>query len=276
MDLYYKSEISRICRTYHTRWVIPTILFSLFLIIQVAVQHKEYTDYITSMSYYNNPIRDVMASYTDLYEDSNPIIESNFGSIVAKSYEQTNITYDDLVVPESNYIIDTQNDEIEENDDEIETVDVSINVTTIPTELTYIQGEYPIDNTLCRSYNFTYMDYHKVTAVNSRQYALLYHPDAYTDEIHGIRMYDGRYCIALGYHFNAPVGTYVDVYLDNGNVIPCIVGDIKALCDTDETQTYQAFDGSVVEIVVDYDYFTMGAGQYSDIFNGTVNKIIVY
>ncbi len=72
------------------------------------------------------------------------------------------------------------------------------------------------------------------TAINnraSRHYKL--QTLAVTDE-YGFRKVDGRYTVAVGTYFHAPVGTYIDIYLDNGTMIPCVVGDIKSDAHTDE------------------------------------------
>ena len=44
----------------------------------------------------------------------------------------------------------------------------------------------------------------------------------------GFRMVQGRYLVAVGYSFGASRGQYIDLTLENGTVIPCIVGDMKA------------------------------------------------
>lgn len=72
---------------------------------------------------------------------------------------------------------------------------------------------------------------------------------ATTDE-HGFRTVNGRYCIAVGTYFNAPVGTYVDLRLKNGVRIKCIVGDIKADKDTDKRNIFTR-NGCCSEFIVD-------------------------
>lgn len=44
----------------------------------------------------------------------------------------------------------------------------------------------------------------------------------------GFRIVNGRYLIAVGTYFGASRGQYLDLTLENGTVIPCIVGDMKA------------------------------------------------
>ncbi len=94
----------------------------------------------------------------------------------------------------------------------------------------------------------SYMDYRKITSKNSKQYQLQANyahtsPDGY-------RMVGERYCIALGSYYTKSVGCYVDVVLENGIVIPCILGDCKANCDTLDNNS-RGKDGGVAEFIVD-------------------------
>lgn len=64
----------------------------------------------------------------------------------------------------------------------------------------------------------SYMDYRTITSTGSKQFQLqnLY---ANTGD-YGIRMVDDRFCIAVGTHFDAQIGQYLDLILENGSVIP--------------------------------------------------------
>ena len=64
-------------------------------------------------------------------------------------------------------------------------------------------------------------------------------------------MIDGRCLIALGSRFSTTIGTYIDVILEDGTVIPCMLGDGKSDAHTDHTHTYQKWDHSIVEFVID-------------------------
>lgn len=96
----------------------------------------------------------------------------------------------------------------------------------------------------------SYMDYRKITLTSSKQYELETNGYAYTGN-HGIRMINGRYLCAIGTYYSDDVGRYVDLVLENGTIIPCILGDIKADKDTDSTNRYTVHDHSVVEFIVD-------------------------
>lgn len=126
----------------------------------------------------------------------------------------------------------------------------------------------------CKSYNFTYMDWHKVTCQSSSQYWILNSDNAWTDTATGIRMVNDRICIAIGQGYGYIPGDLIDVYLTSGDVIECIIGDMKANVDCDDTGRYQATDGSVVEIIVDTNYFS-STEQYPKALCGTVEKLVL-
>lgn len=124
----------------------------------------------------------------------------------------------------------------------------------------------------------SYMDYRCIKAKDTNQWKL---QRMCTTTDLGLRTYNGRYCIALGTGFNAPAGTYVDVVLENGNVLQCIVGDIKANKDTNSSNRQHLTDGSIVEFLAHSPtiwYYTnnMGTVGYIDYFSGDVEEIIVY
>lgn len=95
----------------------------------------------------------------------------------------------------------------------------------------------------------SYMSYKSITSKSSYQYKLQ-SQYAYTGN-YGIRQVNGRYCIAIGTFSTASVGTYVDLILENGTVIPCIVGDFKAPVHTDSSNIVTLHNGCVSEFIVD-------------------------
>ena len=137
----------------------------------------------------------------------------------------------------------------------------------------------PYDKSGCKSWKKTYMPYTAVTCKASKQYELLNSDMASTDVYTGLRMYNGRCCVAIGTSYGYSVGDYIDVILDNGNVIPCVVGDIKSDRDTDSSRSFNATDGSVVEFIVDYTIFqnlkdNTGTVNWIPGFDGSVVKIV--
>ena len=127
---------------------------------------------------------------------------------------------------------------------------------------------------ICNSANRTYMSYTAVTDVSSNQYRLLNNSDAYTDHDSGLRMYRGRLCIAVGSYYALDIGTKIDIVMENGSIVKCVLGDCKSDKHTDPTHRYQKYDGSVVEVVTDMAYFR-GTWQYPDSIRGKVKEILI-
>lgn len=120
--------------------------------------------------------------------------------------------------------------------------------------------EYPVpDNSGFKSY----MPYDAITTKTSRQYELQKYY-AYTGN-YGIRMIHNRYCIALGTHFNTKIGTYVDLVLENGEVISCIVAEIKSDNHTDSNNIMTLHNGCVTEFLVDKKIMNKSAKRDGDI-----------
>jgi len=120
-----------------------------------------------------------------------------------------------------------------------------------------------------------YMPYTAVTNQGSRQYAVLNGADAWSDPATGLRMVGDRICIAIGQGYGMKAGDKVDVVLDDGSVVKCILGDMKALCDTDPNGLYHNTDRDVVEMIVDYNVFSRNSDQYLTVFHGQPVKKLV-
>ena len=123
-----------------------------------------------------------------------------------------------------------------------------------------------------------FMDYRTITSVNSKQYKL--QENCVTNE-DGVRLYDGRYTVAIGTGFDADVGTHIDVHLSTGKTLKCVVGDIKRNRDTDATNMQVSHNGNIVEFIVDTDKLpscVIRDGTLSSLenFSGYVDKITKY
>lgn len=114
----------------------------------------------------------------------------------------------------------------------------------------------------------SYMSYEAITSKNSRQYKLQ-HNYAYTGA-YGIRQVDGRYCVAIGTAVDAPIGTYLDLILENGTVIPCILSDRKAEVDTLE-DNFTSMNGCVSEFLVDMGKLRSDIKTSGDVSNAEEN-----
>ena len=108
----------------------------------------------------------------------------------------------------------------------------------------------------------SYMGAHKITDTSSAQYQL---KSEYLDSACGIKLVDGDcYVIALGSYYTTTIGTRVDLVMDNGSVVRCVVGDIKADKDTDETNRQHSIDNSVVEFIVNTNTLSSEAKSHGD------------
>lgn len=122
-----------------------------------------------------------------------------------------------------------------------------------------------------------YMPYQKITSKASKQYQL--QQSATTDE-NGLRKYNGRYMVAVGSYFNAPVGTYLDVTLSTGTVLKCVVGDRKQDAHTDNLNL-QTPNGNIVEFIIDENTLNEEVKHRGDVsklegFDGYVKSVLVY
>lgn len=126
----------------------------------------------------------------------------------------------------------------------------------------------------------SYMSHKSITDKTSNQYTLQ-KSYAYTGDF-GIRKVKNRYCIAIGTAFNTKIGDYVDLILENGEVIPSVVSDIKADKDTDSNNIATIHNGCVSEFVVDAPVLADNIAKHGDIsvakdeWNSKVVKIKIY
>lgn len=112
----------------------------------------------------------------------------------------------------------------------------------------------------------SYMDYRTITNTESKQWYLQQHAET----IDGHRIYEDRLMVAMaGYQ----VGQKLDLYLESGQILEVVIGDIKANTDC------QHPDGSVVEFIVDeneMDPFIREMGSYHYTYKGVIEKVKIY
>lgn len=126
----------------------------------------------------------------------------------------------------------------------------------------------------------SWMDFRKITSTTSPQYKLQ-HEYAYTGS-YGIRMVDGRYCVAIGYAFDPHIGQYFDLVLENGAVIPCVISDEKSVYDTDSDNIFTLATDCCTEFVIDIDNLDKSSAKMGDIsycnetWDSPVEKIKIY
>lgn len=103
-----------------------------------------------------------------------------------------------------------------------------------------------------------------------------------TPDRDGFMKLDNRYLIAVGSRFDTEVGQYLDLILENGVVIPCIMGDLKADEDTDSTNTFTCHSRCCSEFIIDEnsirsDIYERGnASLKHGFWDSPVVNIIVY
>lgn len=150
----------------------------------------------------------------------------------------------------------------------------------------YIHKDYVSDKPInYRIYNVlyaknkTWMPYTAITSRGSKQYKL--QQISYTGD-YGIRMVNRRYCVALGSHFGCEIGQYFDLILANGEVIPCIMGDVKSNKHTDSANIITTSTNCLSEFIVDRQALNRNAKRDGDIssccpeWESTVKQIKVY
>gem|GEM_PF-3666411 len=133
------------------------------------------------------------------------------------------------------------------------------------------------------SKNFkAYMDFRKITNTSSLQYQI--QSESYTDRngLRYVKTEDGkRYEVAVGTGYKVNVGDFVDVRLDDGAILHCVVADIKQDCDTDWSHKY-AKDGSLLEFIVDATKLSDRARKLGDIsaagkkFDGSPVSLVTF
>lgn len=94
-----------------------------------------------------------------------------------------------------------------------------------------------------------YTRYTAITRKSSLQYKLQ-KEYAYTGE-YGIRQVNGRFCVAVGTGVTDKMGQYIDVVLENGTIIHCIVCDQKADQHTMADRITTAHNKCVCEFYLD-------------------------
>lgn len=168
---------------------------------------------------------------------------------------------------------------------EWETINNSLHDTTwkldknieTPIEITY--------KTFTLTKNSTFKSYmpYKAFSKSSKQYLLQQY--ATTDE-NGFRRINDYYIVAVGTHYfediNTCIGTYIDIVLENGEVIKCIVGDIKADEHTDSANIVTLHNGCVSEFIVNTKVLDTKVKRTGDVsylkeeWMSPVEKIVVY
>lgn len=186
---------------------------------------------------------------------------------IVQSQEVEDMESTDEIIKNEEVKTESVVETIEQNIDNVSSVETNVEYSTV-TPSDYSNRDVPSNNSIK-----SYMDYRCITLRSSKQYKLQ-HSLAYTGD-HGLRMVNGRYCIAVGSYYTTTIGQYIDVELSNGNVIHGILADCKSDAHTDSTHRINP-NGSVVEFVVDTRTLDSTAKRMGDIsyVNGWNSKIV--
>lgn len=199
-----------------------------------------------------------------LWFHTTPVSACTLNAGISKQLNQ----YDhQLVIPVAGFSKEVMN--IEEYEPSVEE-----NEQVIVQQPTGIEKDVPPNNSFK-----SYMDADTITSRNTDQYKLK--AKYVIDEQTGIWTVDGRYCIAVGSYYTQSIGTYIDVVMENGSTLHCILGECKRNRDTDCTNR-QNPNGSVIEFIVNTSSMPtmvrkMGNCSYAcEEMKGEVQSIIVY
>lgn len=124
----------------------------------------------------------------------------------------------------------------------------------------------------------SFEDYSRFKSTSAQKYL---QDLAVTDE-NGLRVVDGRYTIAIGSAAGAHVGQYLDLVLENGTVIECVMGDLKDDRDTDAQNLITVYSNCCSEFIVETKALSKEVrynGNLSKLreeWNSRVVQIIVY
>ena len=141
-----------------------------------------------------------------------------------------------------------------------------------------VKERYTIYSTPSHNSFKSYMSYRAVSS-SSAQGKL--QAKAKTDGDTGIRKVDGRYCVALGSYYCSKIGTKIDLVMENGSVVKCVLADQKANRDTD-AKNQKTSDGSMAEFLVDMNKLSSRAKTMGDVsyaakeLKGSIAKVRVY
>lgn len=243
-----------------------------------------------------------MAKIKMMYTKKATKIKCKHGSIIVPQYHKINVKLKKKKVKVVNKVVDFNNDvtinnnplTITVNDEKVPLVacvsnryaskwflpkktSVTINNKKGKIETKKLTKKKPrgVIKKLPRNSFKSYMSYRAITATSSPQYKL--QRNAYTDNATGVRMVDGRYCIAVGPKVATRIGTKLELIFKSGKRVPAIVADQKA----GTIDGYRHPDGSAIEFVVDNSALPRCARLMGDMsvlkkFKGRVTAIKVF
>lgn len=120
------------------------------------------------------------------------------------------------------------------------------------------------------SQKMTYMDYRAITNKASNQYKFQQRDDVWVDEYGFLVQNSEWYVVAMGSYWGKIDDKFI-IHLENGEIISCVLGDIKSDRHTDRQNYAHESDGHVVEFLID-----SGSSYMKEVGmakHGLVNKV---
>ena len=120
------------------------------------------------------------------------------------------------------------------------------------------------------SQKMTYMDYRAITNKASNQYKSQQRDDVWVDEYGFLEQNSEWYVVAMGSYWGK-IGDKFIIHLENGEIISCVLGDIKSDRHTDRQNYAHESDGHVVEFLIN-----SGSSYMKEVGmakHGLVNKV---
>lgn len=141
---------------------------------------------------------------------------------------------------------------------------VEITVVAEPEEIEVVLEPTVISSVVIPNYSGfkSYESYKAITNSNSKQYYLTRSSDSNSK---GLLVLNNRYLVAVGTGTGANVGDYIDLILQNGTKIACVVGDIKDNSHTDASNLITVHSNCASEFIVNVDALDSKIKQMGDV-----------
>ena len=119
---------------------------------------------------------------------------------------------------------------------------------TLTIEVVHDSAPIPFKDIYVTSNNFkSYMSYKAISDIDSPQYLL---QELCSTDADGFRKCADRYVVAVGRGVGGQIGDCIDLFLSNGQVIYCVIGDYKDNKHTDAAN-FTGRNGCCSEFIVD-------------------------
>lgn len=218
-------------------------------------------DYKTKIDDLSSNLQDLISTLEGISDDSKISGVSSKANSIASGVENIKKDYLTEVDNLNEYVNSITN--IDETDPQEEVISISNNTITTSSLKNVSFASSPLEmklggiegNTITLPAGLgtvcTYMGWQCITATSSNQYKLREAAGMNFDS-EGYGKINDRFVIATTTTYGN-VGDYLDVKLTNGNIIKCVIGDIKSQGDAGCNEWGHQNGNNVIEFVVDKD-----------------------